>query len=1066
MKHFFFLRKIFQSLLITILFASIISAQTVKFGDNIGTKSNVLVSNGNTIKIEYTFGGYNTETIKINGKEYINISAPGMSQLMEKGYPQLPVFKKSVVIPDLPAMNVRVLESDYFESTTAPVMPSKGHFTRDIDPNSVPYIFADAYRTDALYPQKNVSLDEPYIVRDLRGCVVQFNPVQYNPVKNTLRIYRRMVVEVYPDNSKSSVNPFYRLFPLAKVDYDFAGIYRELFMNYGVGSTRYDSIPEPGRLLVIYASQYASAIMPFVQWKQSRGLTVLTADYPATTGSGSAAIKNYIQNLYNTPEKVTYIVLVGESDQIPTLLGLSESAPSDPCYVKLAGNDAYPDAFISRISCQTISNLNYVITKLIKYERDVQMGAPWYKQALGVASNEGAPTPDSLRANWLRDTLLLHGFSQVDKQYQSWWTIPGIQSSINSGKSLINYIGHGSRTSWGTINYGVSNIYQLTNGWMNPFIIDVACVNGNFTLAECMEEAWLRAGDTINPKGGIGAFGASTNASWVPPCDMQTHSNYLLAHQYRKTTGAICFFGIMSAMDIWGGSTGEGLKIMEQYNIIGDCTTLLTFGVPLGPAISHTPLPNTENLNGPYVVTAAITPANAPLIPGATKLFWTRASVFSDSITMNNTGGNTWTASIPGNSAPALYKYYIKTRDTMQRNAFAPGGAPVNYYSFIASSDTSKPVITHTAIGNTPKSQWPITVNATATDNIGIDSVWVKWYKNNTYNIKRFKLNSTGGNNYSAPFNSTQAEVVYGDTIYYRIFARDNSSAHNMDSTQLYNFAIINQTNFYIGNGTNSSNYPFTTYWMDGRTDMLYTASELAASGAGFGTVTKIGFNVITADPAPMNGFKIKFQNTSATTLNGFVSTGWTNCYDGVYTLPGIGWQMITLQTPFVWNGTSNLLIEICYNNSAYTQYSPVYSTAISGMTWGQYTDLPTGDGCIDLSTGSLQAYRPNIGLTITSVQAEEQQVGKLPTSFVLSQNYPNPFNPVTKINFDIPKQTFVAVRIYDILGREIKTLVNEMKQPGSYSVAFNASEFASGVYFYRLETPGFTDVKRMLLIK
>jgi len=83
-----------------------------------------------------------------------------------------------------------------------------------------------------------------------------------------------------------------------------------------------------------------------------------------------------------------------------------------------------------------------------------------------------------------------------------------------------------------------------------------------------------------------------------------------------------------------------------------------------------------------------------------------------------------------------------------------------------------------------------------------------------------------------------------------------------------------------------------------------------------------------------------------------------------------------------------------------------------------------------------------------------------------LSQNYPNPFNPTTKINFAIPKQGFVTMKIYDVLGREVRTLVNEVKQAGNYTVDFNAAEFASGVYFYKLTSGDFSDIKRMILVK
>jgi len=89
-----------------------------------------------------------------------------------------------------------------------------------------------------------------------------------------------------------------------------------------------------------------------------------------------------------------------------------------------------------------------------------------------------------------------------------------------------------------------------------------------------------------------------------------------------------------------------------------------------------------------------------------------------------------------------------------------------------------------------------------------------------------------------------------------------------------------------------------------------------------------------------------------------------------------------------------------------------------------------------------------------------------LPKSFYLNQNYPNPFNPVTNIKYDLPKDVFVKIKIYDLLGREIKTLVNEFKQAGSYLVSFNGSEFASGIYFYKIQAGNFIQVKRMMLIK
>jgi hypothetical protein len=110
---------------------------------------------------------------------------------------------------------------------------------------------------------------------------------------------------------------------------------------------------------------------------------------------------------------------------------------------------------------------------------------------------------------------------------------------------------------------------------------------------------------------------------------------------------------------------------------------------------------------------------------------------------------------------------------------------------------------------------------------------------------------------------------------------------------------------------------------------------------------------------------------------------------------------------------------------------------------------------------------------TITfPVNTEDEE--DLPTKFSLSQNYPNPFNPTTKIKFSIPSVTlrqaqsdiWVTLIVYDILGNEIQTLVNEKKPPGVYEVEFDATDLASGIYLYKLRTGSFDEIKKMILLK
>ncbi len=108
-----------------------------------------------------------------------------------------------------------------------------------------------------------------------------------------------------------------------------------------------------------------------------------------------------------------------------------------------------------------------------------------------------------------------------------------------------------------------------------------------------------------------------------------------------------------------------------------------------------------------------------------------------------------------------------------------------------------------------------------------------------------------------------------------------------------------------------------------------------------------------------------------------------------------------------------------------------------------------------------------NCKFLATSVAGSEDEAAEdIPNVFILEQNYPNPFNPSTTISYTLPKSGNVQLIVYDILGREAATLVNEEKAPGNYKVVFNAEGLPSGIYFYRLTAGDFSISKTMMFLK
>ena len=98
----------------------------------------------------------------------------------------------------------------------------------------------------------------------------------------------------------------------------------------------------------------------------------------------------------------------------------------------------------------------------------------------------------------------------------------------------------------------------------------------------------------------------------------------------------------------------------------------------------------------------------------------------------------------------------------------------------------------------------------------------------------------------------------------------------------------------------------------------------------------------------------------------------------------------------------------------------------------------------------------------ITGIEEKQQDAI---SDYHIEQNYPNPFNPTTKINYKIPKTSFVTIKFYDVLGKEITTLVNEEKHAGNYQVDFDGRNLTSGVYFYKFQAGSFVETKKMVLL-
>lgn len=204
--------------------------------------------------------------------------------------------------------------------------------------------------------------------------------------------------------------------------------------------------------------------------------------------------------------------------------------------------------------------------------------------------------------------------------------------------------------------------------------------------------------------------------------------------------------------------------------------------------------------------------------------------------------------------------------------------------------------------------------------------------------------------------------------------------------------------------------------------------------------------------------------------------TGFAACYKKIYrtTNGGLDWDTVKINTEareincivFV-SSTVGFAAASVYSNSG-----GVLKTFDGGLNWYiQWSNTPNSCNSIDFYGTDIGWAGLNSGIIVTdngggNIIGIEPLSGTIPAKFSLSQNYPNPFNPVTNIEFSIPKPGNVKLVIYDASGKEVIELVNQVLQAGVYKTDFNAQNLSSGVYFYKLITSEFTEVKKMMLVK
>lgn len=528
------------------------------------------------------------------------------------GAPQLPVLNKVIQIPlgaecdvVVKAYDSKVYNlADYGIST--PVYPRQPSAPKD--GSEVPFVYEkSSYIFKGFHGQQLAALEEIGTMRHMRLAHLTISPIKYNPVENKIVVYNNIDFEIIFKNSdiKASKAKHKALWSPAFTWMESMVAVPEA-LSFASRNTKQSYI-------IVADPMFKEALAPFISWKTQKGFLVDTV-YTDQFGTGDAittGLRSYLKDRYNNTDgkpAPSYVLLVGDNEQIPAFKGETGSHITDLYYTAVTPGDFLPDFFIGRFSAQTVEELIPQIERTIEYEKyqfpdpsflnNVVLIAGWDSY---WAKSHGWPHIKYIKEYYINKEK---GFKNIPTYLSaaSGQNSANIIADVAKGASYVNYTAHGSSTSWADPRFTISNIKNLGNKGKYPLVVGNCCITNQFALATCFGEAWLRTKDT----GAIGYIGGSNNTYWdedfywgvgvhpilkpnndsVPPLKEDTGKGAFEA----KFEQGVCNAGFMMAGNLAVEESNSSRKhyYWEIYHIMGDPSLYTYMGEPKAMKVTHT----------------------------------------------------------------------------------------------------------------------------------------------------------------------------------------------------------------------------------------------------------------------------------------------------------------------------------------------------------------------------------------------------------------------------------------------------------------------------------------------
>ncbi len=531
---------------------------------------NLLESDFDQLVFDIQIPGIWSEEISTKGGNFASLSIPHEGASGVIGVPDLPVITKMVQIPfgakvSLSLESFQVIEKSLEElgitKRIIPVQPPVPKIEGAWEAAEF-VINENYYGQNAFLPEERVRLGEIGIIRGHRFVNVSIYPVSYNPQAGRVRIYSDLRIRLTFSGSDmiTTQNQLYRY-----ASPPFEKLCQKSFINYQTYAPIIKGAPQlPIGYLIITHQDFYSSLPDLVDWKTQKGFHVTVAQVPAI-GSTASAIKSYIQDAYDYWSiPPTYVLFVGDTEYIPTWTGSYSGSATDLYYVKM-DTDYFADIFRGRLPTRSLADAVAMVNKILYYENPTSADLDWMKNACFIASSDAGLTAEFTHRYVIENYLVPNGMEADSIWKRLGGSTSDITTSVNAGKSIVCYSGHGSATGWGCVPFSQSNVRALSNQDMYPFVLSHACLTGKFNLSECFAETWAKEAN----KAGIAFWGASSYSYW-------DEDDILEKRMFQAAFVETCYsLGDMTDKALWRlylhyGGTGMSRYYLDVYNVMGD----------------------------------------------------------------------------------------------------------------------------------------------------------------------------------------------------------------------------------------------------------------------------------------------------------------------------------------------------------------------------------------------------------------------------------------------------------------------------------------------------------------